>query len=378
MTSARGVSILRRGFSNLGIPSLVGAFALVLASCTTVKPVTSDSVGTQVGSVDPVDTASNPAALLKTSVFVDDLVGPTQLVAGPKNTLIVAQLNGEEEAGTGQILLLDRATKQRTVLLDGLLKPTGVAWINNTLWVMVKRGLVKAQWDGTGPASPVEVILRDLPFNGRSLGTITPLPDETFLYETSGNLNGDVKTGTVERGSGTLWRFDPRTNRSSIVATGSKHPYAHVLLPDQRLAITEIGDGPGAPPPDELNIISFDPTSPTDASKILPPPNLGWPRCPSTRPTIGDCALVVSPIAVFPVSSTPTGVALAGDDLFVPLFALGTLQRISLSGWSSGQPPVAPTTVVTGLEGPHTVLLDSDGSLLITETLRGRITRVVL
>jgi hypothetical protein len=213
------------------------------------------------------------------------------------------------------------ATGQRTVLLNGLDKPTGVLWRAGELWVMERRALIRSAWRGRGgEVGPREVVLDELPFNGRSEGTLTPLPDGRFLYETSGTLDGD----RAQEGSGTLWIFDPKTEESRVLATGAKNAYAHALLADGRIVTTEIGDNvtDADAPLEELDVVAL-----TGA-----PADLGWPNCPGDR----DCPGVVRPLAVFPVASTPTGVAVAGDDIYVSLFVTGEVVRVSLEGVGGG------------------------------------------
>lgn len=153
-------------------------------------------------------------------MIADGFIGPTQITDGPDSVVLVAQLAGEEAAATGQVLALDVDSGQRRVLLTGLDKPTGVLWQNGALWVMVRRGLVRAEWPGgDAAAGPVEVVLDDLPNNGRSEGTLTALDDGRFLYETTGGL----VDGKVVDGSGTLWAFDPATRLSTPVATAVKN-----------------------------------------------------------------------------------------------------------------------------------------------------------
>ena len=80
--------------------------------------------------------------------------------------LIVAELNGGEGDGSapspdGQP---DDPTR-RTVLVDGLVTPTGVAVVDQRLLIMERRRL------SVGPlGDPTDrtVVLDDLPFNGRS------------------------------------------------------------------------------------------------------------------------------------------------------------------------------------------------------------------
>ena len=240
------------------------------------------------------------------TVIADGFNGPTQIADGPDGLLLVAQLNGEENASTGQVVVFDPVTKAKRVLLTALDKPTGVLWQDGTLWVMVHRGLVRARWNkDDNAAGPVETMLDNLAFNGRSEGTLTAVDGGRFLYETTGTLIGD----TPEPGSGTLWLFDPATKASTPVATGVKNAYAHALLPDGRIVITEIGDNIANAPVEEINIIP-----------LMPAADLGWPRCAGDH----DCAAVTRPTALFPKSSTPTGVAVKGTTYSLPSSSPGS------------------------------------------------------
>jgi glucose/arabinose dehydrogenase len=313
------------------------------------------------GLIATVAACSNPksgATPKGFTVVAEGFNGPTQIADGPDGLLLVAQLNGEENAATGQVVVFDPKSKAKRVLLTGLDKPTGVLWQDGMLWVMVHRGLVRARWtkdDNT--AGPVEAVLENLAFNGRSEGTLTAVDGGRFLYETTGTLIGD----TAEPGSGTLWLFDPSTKTSTPVATGVKNAYAHSLLPDGRIVTTEIGDNIANAPVEEINIIPLSPAA-----------DLGWPRCAGDQ----DCPAVIRPTALFPKSSTPTGVAVKGTDIFVTLFVTGQLMRIPLGTWTAGQPPLPSTEVAAGLKGPHTVLARPDGTLWISEHLANRIVSI--
>jgi glucose/arabinose dehydrogenase len=160
---------------------------------------------------------------------------------------------------------------------------------------------------------------------------------------------------------GTVWLFDPTTKSSTPVATGVKNAYAHAVLPDGRIVITEIGDDIANAPAEEINVIPLSPTA-----------DLGWPRCAGDK----DCAEVTRPTALFPKSSTPTGVAVKGNDIFVTLFVTGQLMRVPFGTWTPGQPPVVPTELATGLKGPHSVLARPDGTLWISEHLADRIVSI--
>jgi glucose/arabinose dehydrogenase len=293
---------------------------------------------------------------LKPTVIAEGFNRPTQVVDGPDGTVLVAQLAGEESDARGEVIVFAPTTGKRRVLLSGLNKPTGVLWRSGEVWVMVQRGLVRAPWPGgEAEAGPVETVLRDLPFNGRSEGTLTSLPDGRILYETSGNLID----GAIEPGSGTLWAFDPATRTSAPVAINVKNAYAHALLADGRIAVTDIGDNITNPPVDEINLVAAPNTAPNAA-----PADLGWPRCPGDQ----TCDGVVPPLATFPVAATPTGVAVVGTTVYVALFVRGEVVRLP-----PNPGPGEPTAIVRGLKGPHTLLARPDGSIWITEHVTGRI-----
>ena len=311
------------------------------------------------GSCASDNDSSTPPSAGEPTVIAEGFDQPTQIVDGPDGLLIVAQLAGDESAATGEIVALDPTTGAREVVLDGLDKPTGVLWRPGELYVMVRRGLLRAPWPGNGAAGPVEVLLADLPFNGRSEGTLTGLADGRIVYETTGTL----VAGDAETGSGALWAFDPADGTSALLASGLKNAYGHALLPDGRIITTEIGDNGDERPLEELNVISL--------AEVA---DFGWPDCPGEQ----SCAGVQGPAALFDPTATPTGVAVTGDDVVVSLFVTGELMRVSLAGWVAGDQPRSTTVVVSGLKGPHTVLVRPDGALWISEHLTGRILSITL
>jgi glucose/arabinose dehydrogenase len=292
------------------------------------------------------------------SVVVDGLDRPTQISPGPDGLLLVAQLAGGENDATGEVVAVDVADGTRRVVVEGLDKPTGVLWEQGALWVMVRQGLLRFDW--TDPADlpgDAKVVLDGLPFNGRSEGTLTSLADGRILYATTGTTAG----GEPVDGSGTLWAFDPTDGSSTPLAVGLKNAYAHALLDDGSIVITEIGDGGTTPPLEEVDVV--------DVGGPGSPPDFGWPGCPGDD----DCAGVVRPLAVFPVASTPTGIATVGDDIYVALFVAGQLMRIDPVDWVPGDEPVEAVEVAAGLQGPHTILAQPDGTLWISEHLADRV-----
>ncbi len=307
-------------------------------------------------------TEAPPPAVTEPTVVVGGLNGPTQFTDGPGPWLLIAQLAGDEDAKTGQVLAVDPVTDKRIVLYENLDKPTGVAWLNGFVWIMERRRLVRGEWRGAGTTPrPLTVMVDDLPFNGRSEGTLTVTPDNRILYETTGSISN----GEVVEGSGALWVFDPLTKTSSKVATGLKNAYAQVFLPDGRLLTTEIGDNIDAAPVEEVNVLPY---SGPQGSSV----DAGWPACPGEK----NCSGVVTPIATFDRNTTPTGIAVDGASAYVALLVTGEIHRLPLT--DAGTSRVKTTVIASGFEGPHTILRRPDGVLWISEHYADRIVALTI
>jgi glucose/arabinose dehydrogenase len=129
------------------------------------------------------EAASNTAGLMLPPGFVAEKLPyqfqyPTQFTI-VNDTLYVAQLNGGENEKAGQIVRIDLADGRRTILAEQLDKPTGVAILNDTLWIATRDAILRRSLDG---ASELETVLADLPNNGRSNGTLTVTGHGTPLY----------------------------------------------------------------------------------------------------------------------------------------------------------------------------------------------------
>jgi len=310
--------------------------------------------------------ASEPAPTvpdgLTAQPVVEGLAGPTQMVFGPDGRLWVAQLNGGENERRGQVLAADPVSGEHEVVVDGLDKPTGIAWVAGALWIATRDALLRA--DDRRPAAP-EAVLEGLANNGRSNGTLTPTPDGMLLYETSGR---ERRGGAVE-GSGTLWELDPvRPERSRPVATGLKNAYAHVFDAAGTLWTTEIAEPiGGSAAPDELN-------------RIARGADYGWPACVGARRPVAAfggttlrCRDTVAPIAELGRGATATSVAVnpfADGELLVALWNAGEVVGVAADG-SGG-----PRPVIDGLPHPQHLLVD-DGALFVSDHEQGTIYRII-
>lgn len=333
--------------------AVAGVLSVLLAAC-----------GANDRSVEGVEVVGG----FSVEVAVDGLNGPTQidLVDG---RLIVAELNGSEGGGTGRVLSIDLGDPtDRVVLVDGLTTPTGVAVDGDLLWVMEQRRLTVGPLDD--PADRA-VVLDEMPFNGRSEGTLTAVDGGGILYDTSGSR--DAATPDVLRaGSGTLWFLASPNAEPEQFATGFKHAYAHVGAADGQWFVTEISDGQldGDSPPDELMIVAEG-------------GDFGYPRCIGDRVPVAElgatdatCASTPRSHAVFAPRSTPTSVAIAPWDRAVVLVALwneGTI--VSLPTEPPESEPYPGELFISGLDHPQHLLADGD-RLLVVDFDGGRILTV--
>ena len=320
------------------------------------------SCGGSSSSETAVEDAVVPDGFTVTEVR-SGLRGPTQIGPGPDGRLLVAQLNGGEGDGTGQVLLVDLGSDEEpTVLFDGLQKPTGVALLGDEIWVMEERTL------SSGPVGggDLEVVLDDLPYNGRSEGTLTATPDGRLLYNTSGTIDG---TAAADR-SGVLWALTPG-GEPEVLASGFKHAYARTYDDAGTLWQTEMSDGTydGEPAPDELVAVTAG-------------DEFGWPRCIGDRQpvtfyegTADACASTPPSQALFDPGATPTSVAVAPWDPESLLVALWNQGRVVAVPRAPGNGPAEVTDFLTGIAHPQHLLADGD-RLLLTDFDAGRILAV--
>lgn len=319
------------------------------------------------GADEPADTAGDVTVSdgFSVTLVADGFDGPTQLVPMPDGDLIVAELNGGERDGTGRVLRVDGDDpSRREVLVDGLAVPTGVAVDGDRLWIMEQRRLT------VGPvADPGDrrVVLDELPFNGRSQGSLTALAAGGILYDTSGSRDRDDPT-ELRPGSGTLWTLASPESSPEELATGFKHAYGHVVDPDGVIWSTEMSDGrlDGNVPPDELVRV--------DAGD-----DFGYPRCIGDRVPVDElgadrtsCASTPRSHALFEPGATPTSVAVAPWDPDLLVVALWNRGEVVAVPRGPAGRPHEPEIVLADAGAPQHLIVDGD-RLLLSEFTGGRI-----
>jgi glucose/arabinose dehydrogenase len=342
---------------------IVAVLATVSIGCSTNR--------SWPGSFTPAPGAAMPG--LELTELATGLDGPTQIASDGAGGHVVAELNGGEREGLGRVVRFRTLPGEPVVLLDGLETPTGVAVEGGRLWVMERRRLTVGPLDDP---SDRRVVLDDLPFNGRSQGTISPVVGGGVLFDTSGRLVRSESDGLeLEAGSGTLWYLAHPDARPEPFATGFKHAYAHAAIGDGRWLVTEISDGrlDGVVPPDEVVVAGAG-----DA--------FGYPACTGDRSPVveagGDdafCSQTPPSLVLLEPGSTPTGIAVAPWDstvAFVALWNRGQLVMVDLDAVAG---PVAGRVEVAlaAFERPQHLLADGD-RILVTDHATGTITAVAL
>lgn len=303
-------------------------------------------------------------------LVADGLHGPMQMIAGPDGRLWVAQLNGDENAGVGQVLSINPNTGGRRVQLEDLYKPTGIAAHSGLLWIASGRDLLAAPIGADASVGPPDPVA--LSFNGRSNGTLTVTPHGEIIYTT----RGDRVENAAAPGSATLWALTPQDPANPrVLATGLNHAYGHTVDAQGRIWTTEVGDdesmGDGNSP-DELNL-------------VIPGADFGWPQCVGKREpaaryggTLERCAQTRAPVAIFTPGATPTSVAIAPWDetvLLVALWGQGEVVQVKLTAdGDNANGEVSP--FLTGLRNPQHLLAWRDGSLLVSDFASGAIYRI--
>ncbi len=338
---------------------IVGLAALAITASACV----SDSTGSSIEGI----TVADGFGLEEAVVGLD---GPTQFAVLDDGRLLVAEIGGDENDEAGRITLVDAAEpggspqdgSSGTILVDNLDKPTGVAVFDERLWVMERNTLSAGDFAATTDPVELTAVASDLPFNGRSEGTLTPTPDgDALLFNTSGR----IRDGDVVEGSGEL-RAINTANEETVIATGLKHGYAHVFDASGQLWVTEVSDGDfdGEPATDEL-------------VAVTPGDNLGWPMCVGdNRPvaerggTAESCAAVPPSLATFGPRATPTSVVVApwdDDTLLVALWVTNEVVAVDKQ-----TPGATPIPIVSGASRPQHLVVSGD-QVLISEYETGRI-----
>jgi glucose/arabinose dehydrogenase len=209
--------------------------------------------------------APQPAAGLTVTAFADRLDHPRWLYVLPNGDVLVAETNAppkpednkgirgwfykrfQKKAGAAvpsanRVTLLrdadgDGVAETRSVLLDSLHSPFGMALVGNTLYVansdaVVRFPYVSGQLRITAAGAHV-VDLPAGPINHHWTKNVVASPDGTKLYVSVGSNSNAAENGIeVEEGRAAIWEVDAATGRHRVFASGLRNPVGMTWVPE--------------------------------------------------------------------------------------------------------------------------------------------------
>ncbi|QCB45555.1 sorbosone dehydrogenase family protein [Hydrogenophaga sp. PAMC20947] len=376
----------------------------------------------------PAGTLPTVAPGLVVKAFAQGLDHPRWLYTLPNGDVLVAESNapskpnanggikgwvmkqvmtaaGAATLSANRITLLrdadrDGVAETRSVLLEGLNSPFGIALIGERLYVANTDAIVSFvyQTGQTRIGGPAEKLL-DLPagpLNHHWTKNIIASKDGKRLYVTVGSNSNVAENGmAIETGRAAIWEVDIGSGAHRLFATGMRNPNGMGWEPDTGVLWTVVNER------DELgsDLVPDYLTSVRDGAFY------GWPwsyygQHVDTRVTPVEPAMVARAIApdyALGAHVAPLGMVFSVGQGLGPLFANGVFigehgswNRKPRSGYkvvyvpfSRGQPNGLPIDVVTGfVRGdeafgrPVGVAIDRLGGLLVADDVGNTVWRV--
>lgn len=334
--------------------------------------------------------------------------GPSEPVARPKDILVnfIQGFGHSKVKGENRITLFrdadgDGKAEVRSVFLDNLVSPFGIALIGNTLYVANTDAIVRFPYQtGQTRITAKGTILTDLPggpINHHWTKSLVASPDGSKLYVGIGSNSNITERGMeAEKDRARIWEVDARTGAHRDYATGLRNPNGLSFQPETGQLWTVVNERDELGPdlvPDYL-------TSVKDGGFY------GWPWTywgkhvdPRVKPERPDMvARAIMPDYSLSSHVAPLGMAFyTGDSLPVRyrggafIGEHGSWDRGHFNGYkvvwvpfANGRPSGKAQDVVTGfLDGeghargrPVEVAVDGRGALLIADDLGNVIWRV--
>ena len=367
-----------------------------------------------------------PASDLAVTAFARGLDHPRWLLVLPNGDVLVAETNAPPRAPRGlreritrwvmgragagapsanRITLLrdadgDGVAEQRSVLVDNLNSPFGVALVGTSLYVANADAVVRLPWrdgDTQITARPEKVV--DLPagLNHHWTKNLLASQDGGKLYVTVGSNSNIGENGLdIEVGRAAIWEVDLASGQHRIFASGLRNPNGLAFEPRRGALWTVVNER------DELgsDLVPDYLTSVTEGGFY------GWPwsyfgthvddRVQPPRPEQVARALV--PDYALGTHTAALGLAAADGNRLPARFAEGMFigrhgswnrepragYDVVFVGFNDGRPAGQPLPVLAGFideEGqargrPVGVAIDSRGALLVADDVGNTIWRV--
>jgi glucose/arabinose dehydrogenase len=360
------------------------------------------------------------AAGTQVGAFARDLDHPRWLYVLPNGDVLVAETNappkpqdakgikgwamkklmkkaGAATPSANRITLLrdedgDGVAETRTVFLDGLNSPFGMALVGRDFYVANTDSLVRFHYEpgalhASGPGATV-VDLPGGPINHHWTKNLIASPDGSKLYVTVGSNSNAAENGIdKEAGRAAIWEVDAATGHHRVFASGLRNPNGLAWEPDSGALWTVVNER------DELgsDLVPDYLTSVQDGGFY------GWPysyygkhidrRVEPQRPDLVGKAIV--PDYALGPHVAALGLAVTRGGMYIGEH--GSWNRKPFSGYKvvfvpfeAGKPSGPPRDVLTGFLGPEGeaygrpvgVAFDGRGGLLVADDVGNTIWRV--
>ena len=363
------------------------------------------------------------------SAYARDLHHPRWLYVLPNGDVLVAETNAPPKPGEGtgikraitnyfmkkagsatatanRITLLrgidqHGVARTRTVFLEGLNSPFGMALVGNDLYVANTDGVLRFPYQTdqtTITAKGIQVMdLPGGPINHHWTKNIVASPDGKLLYVAVGsNSNAGERGIDAEAGRAAIWEFEPASGKTRIFASGLRNPVGMAFQPYSKVLWTSVNER------DELgnDLVPDYMTSVQDGAFY------GWPysyfgqhlddRLMPSNPDLVASALV--PDYALGAHTASLGLAFYDADLFPSAYRGGAFvgqhgswNRKPHSGYKvifvpflGGKPAGPPQDFLTGFlddkgnaQGrPVGVAVDKAGALLLADDVGNIVWRV--
>lgn len=293
----------------------------------------------------------------------------------------------------------DGTAELRTVFMQNLTSPYGMALVNHELFIANADALVKVPYqDGQTTVSATPVKVTDLPagINHHWTKNVIASADGSKLYVTVGSNSNIGENGMeAEEGRAAIWEVDPKSGSKRLFASGLRNPNGLGWEPESKALWTVVN---------ERDEIGSD-LVPDYLTSVKDRAFYGWPwsyyggvvdvRVQPQRP--GMVSQAIAPDFALGTHVAPLG--LAFSDARMPAeFASGAFvgehgswNRKPLSGYKvvfvpfiGGRPSGPPRDFVTGfltadgkaMGRPVGVALDKSGALLVADDVGNTVWRV--
>jgi glucose/arabinose dehydrogenase len=130
----------------------------------------------------------------------------------------------------------DGVAETRSILLNGLMSPFGMALVGNALYVANSDAIVRYPYSPGQieiTAAPVKVVdLPAGPINHHWTKNLVASPDGSKLYVSVGSNSNVAERGIEnEEGRAAIWEVDPKTGSTRVFAWGLRNPVGMAWVP---------------------------------------------------------------------------------------------------------------------------------------------------